>query len=325
MQDERPDWGEVMRLARSQLGLISRSQIEEAGFSTGVLVKRLQGQEWVRIFRGWFKIGTGPLSSDQKELATMLIAGRSAVLSHLTAARRLGLDAPTSMLVDVTLSNGTHGARYADARIHRARDLRPYHWLQEGPFRVTTPERTVLDLAEVLDGRWLSALVFSAIRRDPLFTERMLRLLCEQGNGRTGVGNLQALLDAQTEGQTLPQSVPESFLLELVQATGLRPVLQYPLGPRHHVDFAWPEQRLAVEVDGWSAHASHQAFGEDRRRDREVVRASWRTLRFTRDEVVRESARVVAEIREVLEAQRSGGQSAPETTSPEPATGSPDF
>ena len=47
----------------------------------------------------------------------------------------------------------------------------------------------------------------------------------------------------------------------------------------------WPEQRLVVEVDGYTFHAHRTAFESDRRRDQDlqatgygVIRTTWRQL-----------------------------------------------
>jgi len=47
------------------------------------------------------------------------------------------------------------------------------------------------------------------------------------------------------------------------------------------VDAVWPAQRVAVELDGWDAHATVQAFQEDRERSNDLTAAGWQLLRFT--------------------------------------------
>ncbi|MGZ4245299.1 MAG: endonuclease domain-containing protein [Solirubrobacteraceae bacterium] len=66
------------------------------------------------------------------------------------------------------------------------------------------------------------------------------------------------------------------------------------------VDAVWREQRLVVEVDGWGYHRSKRSFAEDRRRDRALVRAGWRVVRFTADDVTYRPEAVVAELSELL-------------------------
>ena len=62
------------------------------------------------------------------------------------------------------------------------------------------------------------------------------------------------------------------------------------------VDFADPAVRLAVEVDGYAADSSLDAFRRDRFRQNALVAAGWTVLRFTWSEVDAQSPRVAAEI-----------------------------
>ena len=51
------------------------------------------------------------------------------------------------------------------------------------------------------------------------------------------------------------------------------------------VDFAYPELKLAIEVDGFAAHSTVDAFRRDRVRQNALVAAGWTVLRFTWPEV----------------------------------------
>jgi very-short-patch-repair endonuclease len=65
-------------------------------------------------------------------------------------------------------------------------------------------------------------------------------------------------------------------------------------------DLAWPEVRLAVEVDGWETHGTREAFQDDRERDAVMVALRWRVLRFTWNDVVNRPGYVLAIIRRAL-------------------------
>lgn len=67
-------------------------------------------------------------------------------------------------------------------------------------------------------------------------------------------------------------------------------VSDMPLAPQHKVlngkyrlDFAHLPSRTAIECDGWTYHQSK--FQSDRQRDRELMMAGWRVIRFTGDEL----------------------------------------
>ncbi len=52
-------------------------------------------------------------------------------------------------------------------------------------------------------------------------------------------------------------------------------------GERFRLDFAYPDQKIAIEYDGWEWHSSRSAFDRDRRRDRMLQLAGWTVLRIT--------------------------------------------
>ena len=66
------------------------------------------------------------------------------------------------------------------------------------------------------------------------------------------------------------------------------------------VDFAWPEQRLVVETDGFAFHADRRSYREDRRRNNALVLAGWRVLRFSWEDVLHDPAHVVEVVRTAL-------------------------
>jgi very-short-patch-repair endonuclease len=74
---------------------------------------------------------------------------------------------------------------------------------------------------------------------------------------------------------------------------------QWPVdidGHQHYIDFAYPDVRLAIEVDGYAKRDSRQALEHDDARQNRLLRAGWRVLRFTWHNVVHEPAAVAAEI-----------------------------
>lgn len=51
-------------------------------------------------------------------------------------------------------------------------------------------------------------------------------------------------------------------------------------------DFAWPDLKLAVEVNGQAYHTRHADFNRDHRRRRALQRAGWVLIEFTAQEVL---------------------------------------
>ena len=65
-------------------------------------------------------------------------------------------------------------------------------------------------------------------------------------------------------------------------------------------DFAWPQQRVVVETDGWQAHGTAYAFQADRTETNVLQLAGWLVLRFTWEDLTRRSRRVAATVRSAL-------------------------
>jgi very-short-patch-repair endonuclease len=74
-------------------------------------------------------------------------------------------------------------------------------------------------------------------------------------------------------------SISEDVMARLLRDTGVRWRRQYPVGGYWIADFACPELRLLVEVDG--PHHRHPAQrGKDHRRDEILAGQGWQTIRI---------------------------------------------
>lgn len=97
-----------------------------------------------------------------------------------------------------------------------------------------------------------------------------------------------ALLADRQEGES---PLERTWLMRLRRAGVPRPVVGYQLvvGKRVLIlDMAWPEQRIGIEIDGWSAHRTRGRFDADRERDLLATRVGWRLLHVTSRTPIRE-------------------------------------
>lgn len=101
---------------------------------------------------------------------------------------------------------------------------------------------------------------------------------------------------------TLPKFVSpieESFWHEWQQAgfdAFLPLVCQYEVPEtRYRLDFAVPELKFAVELDGYEWHSSKAQFTKDRSRQRELESLGWRFVRFSGSEIYKDAAERVNE------------------------------
>lgn len=149
---------------------------------------------------------------------------------------------------------------------------------------VTTPARTLLDLATVLPSRELEQAIAKAERMHAGTQRRLLALLARYPS-RAGTPKLRELLDG-SRNPALTRSEAEERFLELVRRAGLPAPDTNVHVHGYELDFLWREERLAVEVDGFAFHSDRSAFEADRRRDADlaasgiqVIRVTWRQIR----------------------------------------------
>jgi very-short-patch-repair endonuclease len=127
--------------------------------------------------------------------------------------------------------------------------------------------------------------------------------------GRAGSRAVRAVDHELLDAAPVPASVLERRAVALLREAGLSGwQLQYRPpwydGVRGIIDLAWPDLQVVAELDGRRWHATSQAQGEDRRRDRTAASHGWVTLRFGWTEVVHRPAAVIEECRQVLAARR---------------------
>lgn len=82
----------------------------------------------------------------------------------------------------------------------------------------------------------------------------------------------------------------EDLLAVHMANDGLEPVREYRFGEgRHRFDFAWPDLKMAAEVEGgtWAGgrHSTGKGFAADCRKYNAAALAGWRVFRFTGDQV----------------------------------------
>ena len=177
--------------------------------------------------------------------------------------------------------------------VHRSR-LEAHEVATKEGIAVTTPVRTLIDLADVLPVRAIARALDEAS-----FLGLDLTGLAPR-TGRRGAGRLRSVLTEHDAGSTWTRSRLEERMLELCRSAGLpRPLVNREV-EGFEVDFHWLEYRLAVETDDWSSHGGRAAFERDRVRDAALVEAGWRVVRITRARLARDPEGVAAQLARLL-------------------------
>ena len=274
-------------LAERQYGVVSRAQLVKLGVPRGAIERRLASGRLLRLHRGVYAVGHRAPRREARWLAAVLAGGEGAVLSHRSAAALWGLCADDGPFPDVTAAG--RPPRHPAIAGHVA-DLRTSEVTVRLAIPVTTPARTLADLARVVDRDELVRAVreaqFQRLFHGPSMHEALLRRPSR---------DLRQLV----ENAAPTQSVLEDRLLEICDRHRIhRPLTQKLLAGRR-VDFLWPEERLVVETDGWQSHGTRAAFQADRATSNELQLLGYAVLRFTHADL-RRPERVARAIRSGL-------------------------
>jgi very-short-patch-repair endonuclease/predicted transcriptional regulator of viral defense system len=265
----------LVRLAERQHGVITRRQLLDLGLSDAAVCRRVKDGRLHRVHRGVYAVGRPTLTVHGRFFAAVASCGPTAALSHASAAALWGLlPEPRGARVDITVSSGGGRRRRGAVIVHRA-PLREEEVVVKGGIKVTTPARTIVDLADGRSERQIERVLDEAAYLRLDLSELAVRA------GRRGAGRLRRVLTRHQPGATWTRSEREERMLLLLQRCRLpRPELNRGI-EGHEVDFVWRANRLIVETDGWRAHGTRRAFERDRRRDVELTAAGWRVLRVS--------------------------------------------
>jgi very-short-patch-repair endonuclease len=103
--------------------------------------------------------------------------------------------------------------------------------------------------------------------------------------GRRGVKQLRQLLIPRTKGLAPTDSDLEILGLRVLTEGRLpQPKTQHPVGLGDytiHIDLAYPEVKLGIELDSFGFHSDRETFERDRERDLELSLRGWLILHFT--------------------------------------------
>jgi very-short-patch-repair endonuclease len=296
-------------MANRQDGAFTTIQCLAAGHSEKSLRCRVETGRYRRELPGVLSIAGSPRTWRTASRAAQYWAGPGSALSHRCAARWWSFDGFSSARPEVSITRWkqhTH-VRFSDGTpviVHRVdKHLLP-EIMNVSELPVTSIRRTLIDLAGIGDSRTESVLDASLLREPAQLGQIWLLLEKEWMRGRRGIRILRDLLIPRTKGQAPTHSDLELMFKRIVGRFGLpRPVTQHPIDlptGTIHVDFAYPDSMLAIELDSYAFHLDRKAFEEDRRRDNGLRALGWNVLRFTWAMLKFEPEYVVQVIRECL-------------------------
>jgi predicted transcriptional regulator of viral defense system len=152
------------------------------------------------------------------EQAASLACGSQAVISHRSAAHLWGFAPDRPSTLEVTISERQRRPKQG-IHLHRVASIEDRDVRTKSGLRLTSPARTILDLAARVGVAELERLVAEARVRKLLGDGELEAAVARAGN-RPGSAKLRAFLHA--EGDTaLTRSAAERLCRRLLQAAGL--------------------------------------------------------------------------------------------------------
>jgi hypothetical protein len=276
----------VAAVQRAQLGLITMEQAGAAGLTPAGVRSRVGRGEWITVRRGVYRLAGVRPGFDHAVLAACLAVGDACWASGRTAARLWGLDVPAPATVEVLTPPGVR-VRLGGVTQHRSSELYTADVTRHRIVPVTSVARTLVDAAAHLPGRRLGEAIDDALRRGLLGLVELAACVdrLDHGGRRLIVPLRRALAD-RLPGYDAGGSRRELDVLGMLRRGGLpAPVQQYEVvvgGRRRFLDYAYPDERVGLEFDGFAEHGLlRSTFDDDRVRGNDLAVAGWLVLHFT--------------------------------------------
>ncbi len=271
----------ISQLAGRQWGHVTRAQLLELGVGRSSIDRRVGRGELIRVHAGVYAVGHPRPEARAKAAAAVLACGPGAVLSHESAAPLWGFRSlwPARPEVIVPGDRRPPGVRTHRTSTLRRRDVRRHHGI-----RVTSPARTLNDIARRLTPAELTRAVNDARLEAGL-----------RGSELEGWPQLRALTD---EAPT--RSVFEDAFLVFCQRFALpTPQINVRVAG-YEVDVLFAEQKLIIELDGYRYHQGPGSFERDRERDAATLAAGYETIRLTWKRLLQAPEREAARLLSIL-------------------------
>lgn len=252
-----------------------------AGATTDDLKRASRRGDVRRLLRGVYVRADVPDSYDLRLAAVRRVVTPDHIACDRTAAWIYDVRAMDGGVdqrlppIEVCRFRGHEPTRRRDVR-GRERDLAPHDVHEVHGLRVTTPLRTALDLGCILRRREAIA-ALDQFRRKFAIAETTLSREAVRYAGRRGVVQLRELIPLSDASAESPR---ESWTRLEIHDAGLpQPVSQFVVAedgvPLFRLDFAYPDERIAVEYDGWEFHSTPEQRAHDAERRRWLTRHGW--------------------------------------------------
>jgi hypothetical protein len=274
--------------------VIGVGQLLALGLSRDDISYRVRVGRLHPMLRGVYAVGHRDVGQLGWFSAALLAIGGDATLSHRAAAEIWGFRRWDGGRIDVTMSR--RARRRDDLQLHSS-FLEQKDHTRKNNLRLTTPARTLLDLAPGLTETALANLLGQA-EHARLISVPSLQKDLDRWGSVPGTKRLAATI---ANGPAPTRSILEVRFLPFLEKAGLpRPEINARV-LRYEVDGLYREHKLVVELDSRRWHESPLAQASDRERTAELEAHGYRIMRITARDLKRDRPRTEQRLRAALQ------------------------
>jgi hypothetical protein len=293
---------------RAHHGVVAAADLADLGVTPDALRALLEAGELVAVFDGVYRHAIWP-ATFESACAALCATHPSVVICCGGAAQLWQYRGCTKVGLHVTTTRSGKPAR-AGMHVHRCRTMPAEHVHDRGDgIRVTTPARTIFDLARHVGWQTLESVIEQGIRREQFDIPALYavgRIMCRRG--RAGSALFGAVLRSRPMWRRPVDSHPELVLRDALAAAGLvlecQVQLQLPDHTTIHPDLGDPACGFFIEIDDHEWHGGRLDARYDARRDRQVRLLGCRIERVSTDDITPLRPGLVPELREAHRQQQ---------------------
>jgi very-short-patch-repair endonuclease len=286
-------------------GIFKREHALGFGLTRREVDKRL-GNAWKPVYEGVYRVAGAPLTWRGQLRAACWSTSTLSAISHRAAGGWHELPGGRTDLVELTSIRWLR-ARETGIVVHESQRLDRRDITTIDGIPVTTPERTILDLASCFPYERYLEHVVQAARRKRLITYESMRAVFDRHarRGLKGVKALRSVLDGWDPRSAPTESEMETRLLLVVREHGLpEPVLQHTVNG-YRVDAAYPSARLAIEYDSKQEHSDEFQLAKDARRRNALQVRGWVVLSARHADLSRGGSELCNQVETLLNLRRT--------------------
>lgn len=291
----RPDV-EVAGIAAGQSGMVATRQLRACGIEREAVTLRVRRGQLHPVFHGVYAVGHSELTRMGLFTAAVLACGDGAILGNRAAAAYHRMSHWGERDDVEVIVPRSAGRRIEGIRAHRSR-VDPRDVWRRGGILITSPARTILDLAATTPARPLRRLVRQALAEGRV-SIRQLTDVVDRHRGHRGVAALRRLVAA---GYVPTRSELEDRALDLILQSAIPKPEINPLltldGRPIRPDMLWRELGVVIELDGARWHDDPLTREDDADKQAILEAHGLRVLRITWRQLVDHPRQTIARIR----------------------------